>query len=124
MSFHKDYFTMVGQWDDICSLSLSTPEKTDACLAILRDFIDRLALLSARAPNAFTRLASMLEQEAGASIDVSFGVATVTTRLLSRGILVLRMSHSTLDVFRTLDWCLNTIHRISLSLVVWQEISV
>jgi hypothetical protein len=41
---------LLDQWEDIFSSPLSQSEKTDACLAVLRDFVDRLAILSVRAP--------------------------------------------------------------------------
>jgi hypothetical protein len=51
VSLRKEYSAMVCQWDVVCFGPLSRSEKTEACLAILRGFIDRLAILSARAPS-------------------------------------------------------------------------
>jgi hypothetical protein len=44
----KDYFRMVDEWQAILQQPLAAQEKQDACLAVLRRYINRIALSHAR----------------------------------------------------------------------------
>jgi hypothetical protein len=51
----KDYWQMVGAWEAIIAQSLPDQAKQEACLAVLRDYVDRKAFARVRQPNPALR---------------------------------------------------------------------
>jgi hypothetical protein len=48
MNMHRDYYTMVMQWEDVCARSAPELEKAATCKSILQAFVSRLTLLAWR----------------------------------------------------------------------------
>ena len=51
----KDYWQMVASWEAVIAQSLPDQAKQEACLALLRDYVDRKALARVRQPNPALR---------------------------------------------------------------------
>ena len=51
MRISYEYYSMVMQWEEICSRSIGDIEKTKSCLSLLEEFIGRLALCSKKSPH-------------------------------------------------------------------------
>jgi hypothetical protein len=51
MTLSSDYWDMVKAWRAIIAEPLSDKEKTEACLAILRSYVNHLALVRSRQSN-------------------------------------------------------------------------